>query len=196
MQRIFGGLVVGEAIERAGNVEGDASAHEDVAHAGEHGSIEGGQVRELHLFEVVDANGMVVAFAGEKDFNKVGCDAELGQLARFVDGVRRRGAVGRCGRFAAGNEVRAQDALGHLRKRKGREAAAHMAAGVAILEAADEDLVECGAGNDAELAEGGDGLSETPAGYASAHTALNDDGILHACRDDCTPGVERNVAEM
>ena len=187
VQRVLRGLVFGQPIEHARHMEGDTRTHEDVAHSGEHGSVEGGQVGELHLFEVVDADRIGVAFAREKDFDKVGGDAELDQLAGIVGGVRRRVAIG-CGRgFATGNEPGTQNALGHFRKGKGGEAAAHGASGVAILETADEDLIESGAGDDAELAEAGDGLSEPPAGDAGAHASLNDERVLeHACVNDFT----------
>jgi hypothetical protein len=59
------------------------------------------------------------------------------------------------------------------------EGAADVTAVVAVLEAADEDLIESGAGDDAELALFGDGAGEPPTGNADAHTALDDDRKPH-----------------
>jgi hypothetical protein len=119
-----------------------------------------------------------VAFAGEEDFNKIADDAEFGQFAGLVPGMGEGSAVGRGGELAAGDEVSAQDALGHFGEREGGEAAAHVAAGIAILKAAEENLIESGAGDDTELTEAGNGLGEAPTGDTCAHSTLNDDGML------------------
>ena len=88
------------------------------------------------------------------------------------------GRVGRSAGLAAGSEILLPDALGHLRKRKCVQPAAHVPALVAIGEPAYKKRIERSARDDAKLAEFGDGLRETPIRHADAHSALNDFGKL------------------
>ncbi len=111
-----------------------------------------GEVRDLHLFEVVDADGILMAFAGEKHFDKVGGNAKLHAFAGVGERVRRERAVARRGGLTAGDEPLRPDALGHLRKRQPIESAAHVAGRIAELKTADQNLIERSAGDNAELA--------------------------------------------
>jgi len=81
--------------------------------------------------------------------------------------------------LAAGDKVLFPDALGHVGEGEGIQSAAHMSALIAFGKAAHEELIERGAGDDAELAEAGNRVGETPIGDAHAHAALNDLGKLH-----------------
>ncbi len=91
--------------------------------------------------------------------------------------VHGRDGVWLAGGFAAGNEILLPDAAGDLWKWEGVESTAHgaiqISAHVSVSEAADEDLVERGPGDYAELSEFGDGLRQPPVGDARAHAALN-----------------------
>jgi hypothetical protein len=66
-----------------------------------------------------------------------------------------------------------QHALGHLRKREERQSAAHMAARIAILQAARKNRVECCAGNNAKLPGEGHSPRQPPIGDACAHSTLD-----------------------
>jgi hypothetical protein len=44
-ERVSGGLVERQTVEDAGDAERDAGAHQDVAYAGQHGAVNGSQVR-------------------------------------------------------------------------------------------------------------------------------------------------------
>ncbi len=57
------------------------------------------------------------------------------------------------------------------------EPAAHVATGIAILQASDEYLIESRSGNNAELAEAGNRMGEPPVGDSCSHPALNDGGV-------------------
>ena len=94
---------------------------------------------------------------------------------RWCMGTRR---VGRFAGLAAGNEVLLPDALSHLRKRKSVQPAAHVAAQIAIGEAAYKERIERGARDHAKLAESGDASGEAPIRHAYTHSALNDLGKL------------------
>ena len=56
---------------------------------------------------------------------------------------------------------------------------AHMAAGIAGLEAPCKHHVERGAGDDAELPRNGNGTGEHPIGYSNTHPTLYDFRIKH-----------------
>ncbi len=55
-----------------------------------------------------------------------------------------------------------------------RQGAAAFAAQIAVLKPAGQNLVETGTGDDSELTDTRDGLSQTPVRNAHAHAALND----------------------
>ena len=58
--------------------------------AGQHRPVDGRQVRQLDLFEVVDADRLVVAASRKEHFDEVGDDAELGERAgQGVDSMQR-----------------------------------------------------------------------------------------------------------
>ena len=142
-----GRLVVGAGVEHAGDLQRDAGAHQDVADAGQHGAVDGDQVRRLDLLEEVDADGIVVAFARQEHLHEVGDRSQTSASGRGHSWacVGRR-VYGRLGRLAAGDEVGAPDALGHRAERERVEGAAHVPAGIAILQPPRQHLVEGGAG--------------------------------------------------
>src|ERR1700757_3213555 len=84
------------------------------------------------------------------------------------------GGIGGTARFATGNEIFLPDAASHSGERKSFESAEHVAAGVAIREAAHEDLIEGCPGNHAELAQPGNGSGKAPVGDTDSHAPLND----------------------
>jgi len=55
-------------------------------------------------------------------------------------------------------------------------AAAHVAAGIAVLETARKNLIESRSGDHSELSAARDCLSETPVGDGNAHATLDDRG--------------------
>ena len=131
-------------------------------------------MRNLNFFQEVDAHRIAVAFAGQKHFHKIGDDAKLAQLARTIFHVRRQNFIrGVCG-LACGDGIGLPHALGHAWEWKMIQAAAHVSAGIAILQAPRKNLIKSGAGNNAELAEARHCLREPPARYAHTHAALND----------------------
>jgi hypothetical protein len=136
-------------------------------------------VGHLDLLKEVDAHVVLVPLAGKVDLDEVAHDAKFDNLTEFAPLVHGSNRIGGAGRPAAGDEVLTPDAASHLGKGEGVESAAHVAAGVAIGEAADKELVKCGSGDHTELTELRYGLRETPVGDADAHSALNDFGKLH-----------------
>jgi len=77
---VLRGVVGGEGVKHAGNVERDARAHEHVAHAGQHCAVDGGQMGELDLLKEVDADRVLVAFPSQEHLDKVADDAEFDNL--------------------------------------------------------------------------------------------------------------------
>jgi hypothetical protein len=176
IQGIGRGLVFGQRGNGRGELHGDARADDDHGHAREHGAIERGQVRHLDFFEEIDADRVGMAFAGEEDLDEVGGDAQFLGREVALDRVHAGGLVARIGGAAAGDEIGVEDAAGDLREGEVLEGAADMPFGIAVLQAAREDFVEGGAGDDAQLAQPGDGLGEAPVGHSGAHAALDDLG--------------------
>src|ERR1700687_5221643 len=162
-----------ETIEDSRNLERHTGPHQNVSHAREHGAVDGRQMRELHFLQVIDSDRMVVALAGEKDFDKMGGHAKLLKLARSVLGMRGQGLVGRSLRLSAGNVVRLPNTLGDFGNRKMIETAAHVAAGIAVLQTPGKNRIQGRSGNYAQLAEFGNGLRQPPTGYPGTHSALN-----------------------
>ncbi len=117
-----------------------------------------------------------MALLGEEHFHKGGDDRGLDQLARAAQGIERGEAKGRVGGQAARDEVARKHALRRRAQRASRQGAADVALRVAFLEAATKQAVDRRARDDAELAGGGDGAGEAPAGDGDAHAALDDDG--------------------
>ena len=127
----------------------------------------------LNFLKIVDAHRIVVAFSGQKNLNEVTHHAELDELARIVLLVHGKRLIRRACSLAARHEVLLPDALRHLLKWKRVQSPAHVAALVAIGEAAHKDRIERRARHDAELAKFGDGLGQAPIGHTDAHAALN-----------------------
>ena len=94
-----------------------------------------------------------MTLARQIDLDKIADDAKLdhfAQIAALVHGQDRiRSSLG----LAAGNVVLVPDALGHLRKGKGLQAAAHVSPLVAIGKAANEERIERRARDHAKLTE-------------------------------------------
>ena len=115
-------------------------------------------MRHLHFLKEVDAHVVFVPLAGQIDLNKVAYDAQFDDLAQVAALVHGSDRIGHASRSATGDEVLLPDAAGHLGEREGVDAAAHVAARVAISETPDKKLVKCGSGDHSELTELGDGL--------------------------------------
>ena len=131
-------------------------------------------MRNLNLFEIVDSDWIAVTFTSEEDFNKIGEDAQLAQLARSVFGVHRQDFVRRARRLPTGHIEFAPRAFGHCGEGEMIEAAAHVPSRIPVLQPPGEDLIQSGSRNDAELAKLRYGLGKLPTGYSGAHTTLND----------------------
>jgi hypothetical protein len=117
-----------------------------------------------------------VALAGEEDLSEIGGHAELDELARRAVVVEGEGGIWLVDGLSALNEELVDDATGDGGERKGVKGAAHIAARVTVGKTADEDMVERGAGDDAELASQGNGLGQPPVGDTDAHAALDNRG--------------------
>ena len=109
-------------------MEGNACTHQHIANTGQHGSVERGQVRQLHLLKEIDAHIIGVVLASQKDFDKVRHHAQFNQLTRLDLLVHSRDRVGSGGRLAAGDKVLLPDSFGHFGKRKSIQSPAHVAA--------------------------------------------------------------------
>src|SRR5208282_5669214 len=109
---------------------------------------------------------------------KVGHNTELDQLARTLLGMLVQAQVGLAFRLAARDVILFPNTFRHPGEGKTVEAAAHMPAGIAVLQAPGQDLIQGGTGNDSELAELGDGPRQPPTRYPNAHAALNDGRML------------------
>src|ERR1700722_4506243 len=175
------GIVASQEIKHSGNLQWNARAHEDITNTGEHRAIQGRQMRNLNFFQIVDSDRIFMAFASEKDFNKIGDDTKLAQLARRVFGVHRQGFVRRARQLPAGNVEFDPRAFGHEGEGKIIEGTAHVSSWITVLQTPDENLIQSGSRNNPELAKLRYCLGKLPAGYSCTHTALNDRGkIAHA----------------
>ena len=135
-------------------------------------------MRNLNFFEIIDSHRILVAFTGEKYFDKVCYYAKLLQFTRAVFRVHRQSLVGSALRLAPTDVIGPPDALGHLGERKMIEAAAHVAAGVAFLKAPGENQVQSGSRNNPELTELGYCPGKPPIGDTRTHASLNDHRIV------------------
>ncbi len=72
---VLGRPLFGVCVQNARDVKRDARAHQYISHARQHCAVDGREVRQLHLFKKIDADGIFVAFPREKDFDKVRDDA-------------------------------------------------------------------------------------------------------------------------
>ena len=112
-ERIAGRFVAGQSIEDARHAERNAGAHQHVVDAGQHGAVERGEVRDLDLLEIVDADRIRVALARQPDLDEVGDDAELDQLRRVGDVVQRHRLERLRRALPARHEVGVPDAVGN-----------------------------------------------------------------------------------
>src|ERR1017187_1650799 len=135
-------------------------------------------MRQLKFFQIVDADRIVVAFARQNDFNKIGYDTKLCQFERSVLGLRWHGPVGRSFRLPAWDVICLPNTLRHFRDWKVIDTAAQVATGIAVLQTPGKNQIQRRSGNDSELAELGNCLREPPTGNAGAHSALNDRGKI------------------
>ena len=142
-----------KGVQHAGDVQRDSRAHQHIAHARQHGAVDRGQVRHLHLLKIIDAHRILVAFPGQKHFNEVADHAQLDELARIVLLVHGKRLDRAHLQLAAGNEILLPDASGHLWKGKCVQSPAHVAALVAVGKPAHKDRIERRARHDAQLAE-------------------------------------------
>src|ERR1035437_8753153 len=130
-------------------------------------------MRKLDLFEIVDSDRVVVALPGQPNLDEVGHQAQFPDLAGTVLHYQPQGLVRLSGTLATGDIKPVPDAFGHGRKREMVEGPAHVATGIAVLQAAGQNLVEGCSRNRAELTRFRDGLCQPPVGHARAHSALD-----------------------
>ena len=142
-----------EAVKRSREPERDARAHQNSVHTGKQGAVDGRKMGNLDLLEVIDAYRIPVTFLGKEDFDKVRDDAKFLEFARIVFLMRRHSNVGLIRRFASGNEEAVPNPLRHPGPGKMIEGAADVPARVAVLQSAGKNLIECRAGDNAQLAE-------------------------------------------
>src|SRR5579859_1705208 len=133
---------------------------------------------DLDFLQVVNANWIVVTFAGEKNFYKIADHAEFGQFASIVFAMHREEPVRLALQLAARDVVFLTNTLRQFRNRKMFQPAAHVPARVAVLQPPDQNLVQRRAGNNSELPLLRNGSRQPPARYADAHSALNDHWII------------------
>src|SRR5579859_3304458 len=110
-------------------------------------------MRNLYFFEVIDPDRIVMTFASEKDFNKVGQYAKLAQLARSIFDVSRQDFVGLIRQLPSGDIEFSPCAFGHRRERKMIQAAAHVSSRITVLQTPGEYLIQSGSRNNSKLAE-------------------------------------------
>ena len=101
LEEIAGHFVICETIEDPRNLERHTGPHQNVAHARQHGAVDGRQMRKLNFFQIINSYRIIVAFACQKDFNKVSCDAKFLELDRSVFRMRWQGLIGSSFRLPA-----------------------------------------------------------------------------------------------
>ena len=166
--------MVGEGGDGRGELHGDARADDDHRHARQHGAVERGQVGHLDLLEEIDPHGIRVAFARKEDLDEIRRDAQFLRRDVALGGMHAAGLVGLGSIASAGDEIGVQDVAGDAGEGKLLQRAADMAFRVAILQAARQDFIQGGSGDDAQLAQPGYGAGQPPVRNAGAHAALND----------------------
>ncbi len=166
-------LMVDQGVQDTGNLKRNPCAHDHDADSRQHGSVNGGKMGELDLFEIVDSDRIGVSFPGQEHFNKIGGDAHfLGRaitLHRMKPAVLVRGCV----RLPAWHEIVIHDSLDHFREGKVAQGTADMSFRIAVLETTDQDMVEPGAGYKTELAKPRDGLGKLPIRDSGTHPPLD-----------------------
>ncbi len=60
-----------KGVKHARDMQRDARAHQHIADTGKHGAVDRRQMGDLHFFEEVDADWIVMALFGQKDLNEV-----------------------------------------------------------------------------------------------------------------------------
>ena len=127
----------------------------------------------LDKSEVDTEHQAVVAEFGQGDLGK-GSQGEqvLGELgaARSHHGNGQVGCVG----VALSLGEASEDGLDHLLVGEAGEDPRQLIVDAVVLEAADEDIVNSGARNDAELSQGGYRAGQTPAGDGHSHPPLDE----------------------
>src|SRR5579859_73271 len=132
----------GQPVERAGNLQGNAGPYQNVLDARQHGAVKRRQMRDLELFQEVDAYGIAVALARQNYLHEVGGNAQLLELARAVMSVQRQQLVCSALCLPARNVIRLKNTRCHGWKRKLLERAAYVPAVVAVLQTARQHLVQ------------------------------------------------------
>ena len=99
-----------------------------------------------------------MAFLGKENFNEIARNAKLNQIAWVVLLVQRNANIGLIRHFATRNEITLQNTGGHPRERELIQRATNVAAGIAVLQSPDKDLVQRGTGHHAKLPPFGNGV--------------------------------------
>ena len=116
-----------------------------------------------------------MSFFGEKDFDEIRGDEQFLRLGFQILPRLKPAEKRRVGRLAAGDEIPIQYPFGNLGNREVGQRAANIPPRVAQLQAAAENRIKTGAGNNAHLARFGNGTRQRPGGDGGPHPALNDD---------------------
>jgi hypothetical protein len=123
--------VAGQLFEHAWNPRGNAGAHEHVADTGQHAAVDRWEMRELDLLEIVDPDGMTVAFSREETSTKLAAmHSSASSRGAFVS-YSGSGLNGRPGAFSAGHVILLPDPLRDGRQGELIQPPPHMTAGIA-----------------------------------------------------------------
>ena len=149
MNRILGRLMLNKAVEHAGNLQRNARAHDDVADAAQHGSVNARQMRRLDLLQKVDTHRILVLLPSEIHLNEVGNDAKLHQFARIVLGQNWHPAYRVFGSALSAGDEYPSTRGPPSHDPESIQPAPHVSTGVAVLQTPRQNLVERSSRNEA-----------------------------------------------
>ena len=174
MARKRGRLMVYKMVQHTRDPGRDTRAHQNVVDTGQHRAVDGGKMGNLQLFQIVDAHGVAVTLACQPDFHEVADHVEFKRLPRNVTAGHREAEVRGRSRFAAGDVELIQNAVSNRRHRKRAQRSPHVATGVAVLQTARKNLIQCCTRHDAQLAGPGNRTRQSPIRNSNTHATLND----------------------
>ena len=151
-------------------------ADQHVVDAREHGPEQAEGQRDLDLAQEVDPDRAAVLLLGQPDLAERADDRQLLQGHRRGDREPWDGLERRVRSLAAVDVVLLHHPQGHRRDREGGQRPAHVATGIAGLQAPGAHHVQRGAGDHSQLAGLADGPGQLPPGDGHPHPALDDRG--------------------
>jgi hypothetical protein len=169
-------FVVRQLIEDAGDLHGNARAHQHVIDARQHRAVQRGEVRQLHLLEQVDAHQSGVSCLREIHLGEVAQHDQLEQCRWHLDRRYRLRLVCRACCLAALDVMSFPDSSCDFGDRKCIEGDTQVTARIAHLQAPCDDGVDTRARDDAELTSQRDRSRESPRRDGHSHAALDDPG--------------------